>query len=132
MLTLAHPDVFHYAICFGGYYHAAPHAPQAENAWRPWGDDTAAIDAHSPVLQAATVPDDQKSQLFFFITGYPSQPFFGPEYTQFVAALDAAHIAYQTIQTPSAHSWPAVNADLPSALQAISQQQAARSGSPRG
>ncbi len=119
MLLFAHPDVFRQAIIFGGYYTAGVEAPQTVNAWRPWNHDAAAIAAHSPVLMAGALPANVRSKLFVFVSGSPTQVFFGQQYTDFQNAITAAGIAHEFLDTPAAHSWPAVQQDLPAALKAV-------------
>jgi enterochelin esterase-like enzyme len=124
MLLLAHPDVFRQAVAFGGYYQAAPRVPQAVNAWRPWGTQAADIALHSPILQARALPPDVGSKLYIVISGSTTQPFYASQYGSFLAELNADGIPHLAMDIPAAHSWPAVQATLPRALQAVATREA--------
>ena len=124
MLLLAHPDMFHQAVAFGGYYVAGPRAPQTVNAWRPWGTNAADIALHSPILQARALSPGVRSKLFMVVSGSTTQPFYAAQYASFLAELNADGIAHLGIDIPAAHSWSAVEATLPRALQAVAMRQA--------
>jgi enterochelin esterase-like enzyme len=129
MLTLRHPDVFNQAVSFGGYYTAGLHSGQTVNAWRPFGPPSGSqnrLAAHSPILLVRVVAPDVRSQLFMYVSGSPDQPFYGDQYRAFKAELKANGVPSITIDTPVAHSWIAVRADLPRALQAVASVQATR------
>ena len=126
MLQLRHTDLFHYAISFGGYYTAAITSPETVNAARPWGDSTQLIASHSPMLLAANLPPAVASRLFIVLSGTPSQPFYGAQYSAFVDELATDGIPDTTIDTEAAHSWPSVQADLPIALVDVANTQRER------
>ncbi len=129
MLVTRHPDVFNQAVSFGGYYTAAINSPQTVNAWRPFGPPGGSqnrIAAHSPILLMRLLTPDVSSQLFFYVSGSPGQPFYGDQYVAFTAEIKAANIPSLTVDTPVAHSWIAVRADLPQALGAVAGAQATK------
>ncbi len=127
MLVSRHPDVFNQAVAFGGYYTAAVSSGQTVNAWRPFGPPSGSqnrIAEHSPILLVRLLAPDVKSRLFFYISGSPGQPFYGDQYLSFKAEIKADDIPSMTVDTPVAHSWIAVRADLPQALGAVADAQA--------
>jgi len=127
MLVFRHPDVFNQAVSFGGYYTAGIKSGQTTNAWRPFGPPSGSqnrIAAHSPILLARLLTPDVSSQLFLYVSGSPDQPFYGDQYLAFKAEIKADNIPSMTVDTPVAHSWIAVRADLPQALEAIAKAQA--------
>lgn len=129
MLVSRHPDVFHQAVSFGGYYTAAISSGQTVNAWRPFGPPSGSqnrIAAHSPILLVRLLTPDVRSQLFFYVSGSPGQPFYGDQYLAFKAEITADDISNMTVDTPVAHSWIAVRADLPQALGAVADAQATK------
>lgn len=128
MLLLRHSDVFNQAVAFGGYYTAAIKSPQTINAWIPYGPPSGLqnrIAEHSPILLARVLSPAIRSQLFLYVSGSPDQPFYGDQYIAFKAEIKADNIPSMTIDTPVAHSWIAVRADLPQALTAVGSAQAA-------
>jgi dienelactone hydrolase len=128
MLLLRHPEVFNQAVSFGGYYTAAIRSSQTVNAWRPFGPPGRSqnrIADHSPILLVRVMAPDVRSRLFLFVSGAPDQPFYGDQYVAFRAELRANGVPYVTVDTPVAHSWIAVRADLPQALVAVANAQAA-------
>ena len=123
MVLLRHTDVFHYAISFGGYYTAGVQSAETVNAGRPWGGDPQLVASHSPMLLASSIPASVRPQLFIVLSGTASQPFYGAQYSAFVDELATDGIPARTIDTPAAHSWPSVQADLPLALQDVAATQ---------
>jgi enterochelin esterase-like enzyme len=126
MVLLRHTDTFHYAISFGGYYQAGVASPETVNAWRPWARDPKTLADHSPITEAGLVASADRPKLYLVLSGSVSQPFYGPQYSAFVDELATDGIPDTTLETEAAHSWPSVQADLPTALEDLARTQKAR------
>ena len=122
MLVLRHPDLFSTAISFSGYYQAGIRSGQTPQAWRPFGGDAAFIAAHSPVVLASQVPSAARSSLLFILSANATEPFYGPQYQAFAAALHGAKINVDFFPTPVGHAWASPRDQLPGVLQALAQR----------
>lgn len=125
MLLLRHPDLFRNAISFSGYFQAAIRSEQTPTAWRPYGDNKALISATSPIEEAATVPAGLRSSLFIELSASPTEPFCGPPYLSFAAAIRNNGINLSVFPTPLGHAWRAIASQLSSVLQTLANREIA-------
>jgi enterochelin esterase-like enzyme len=125
VLALHHPDLFGQAIAFSGYFVAGIRSGQTVNAWRPFGNDAAAIARNSPMTLASTLPPTTRTSLLFVLVGTSWEPFYGPQYKGFAAQLKADGYGVAELDSPLAHSWAATRALLPTALRIVAAHQAA-------
>ena len=119
MLLLRHPDVFGQAIAMSGYYQAALRSGQTVNAALPYAGNQQLIASHSPIDLAASLPKTVRNQVFLVVSGDPTEPFYGPQFQAFAAALKANGFHYLLLPTRLGHAWQAVRATLPPALEAV-------------
>lgn len=115
IVPLKHPTVFGTAIPISGYYHVGGGGP---NSLLPFAGDPYALAAASPVLVAGTLTQAHRDMLYFIVVAQLSQPFFGTEAQDLVAALDAAGISYVTVNSKIGHGWEQVRHEFPVALEA--------------
>ena len=114
MVTLRHPDVFSSSISFSGYYQAGT---ANSNSGLPFGNQPAALKAHSPIdLLGGLVPAVRKT-LYFLVIADPTQPYYGPQATSFDAALKADGYSYLGVASHYPHGWPEVRAGFPLAAE---------------
>lgn len=125
MLALRYPNLFGTAIAFSGYYQAGIHSPQTVNAALPFDGSQTAIDAHSPDMLAGQVPQPMRGRLLFELEADPTNPFYGAQYQQFSAELEAAGIPVALYPTPLGHSWIAPRVYLPATLTTLAQHEVA-------
>ena len=114
ILALRHPDVFGTAISISGYF---GQSDGGTNAWLPFGSDPSDIAAASPMVVAAQLPAADRARLFFIVVAQPSQPFFGPEATDFERLLATAGYSYKALDANVGHGWDQVRQTLPAALE---------------
>jgi S-formylglutathione hydrolase FrmB len=122
ILILHHPDVFGSSISFSGYYEAGAGAPSAK---LPFGGIVSVINNYSPIIVAPKLDDAAKSNLYMVIVAQRSQPFYGPEATQFVEVLDGAGIANAYVDASEPHGWPQVRDYFARALVLVARREAA-------
>jgi len=125
MLVLRNPNLFGTAMAFSGYYQAAIKSPQTVNAALPFDGNQAAIAAHSPDALASQVALPMRRRLLIELEADPTHPFYGTQYQQFSAALEAAGIPVALFPTPLGHSWIAPRVLLPAILTTMAQHEVA-------
>jgi enterochelin esterase-like enzyme len=124
-LALRNPDLFGTAIAFSGYYQAGIRSAQTVNAALPFDGSQEAMAAHSPDTLAGEVPTAMRGRLLLELEADPSNPFYGPQYDQFSAALEAAGIPVALFPTPLGHSWTAPRVYLPDILTTLAAHEVA-------
>ena len=125
MLALRNPDVFSTALAISGFYQAGIQSNETPNAWRPFGGKASAEAAYSPIDLAAKATSDAAKRLLFVVVGQPGEPFFGPQYGAFAAALRAGGLNADLVPTMVGHSWIQVRDVLPNLFQTLGERQAA-------
>jgi enterochelin esterase-like enzyme len=125
MLALRNPSLFGTAIAFSGYYQAGIRSAQTVNAALPFDGNQAAMAAHSPDTLAGEVPSSIRGRLLIELEADPTNPFYGPQYHQFSAALEAAGIPVALFPTPLGHSWVAPRVYLPDVLTTLAAHEVA-------
>lgn len=123
MLAMRHPDLFATAMAISGYYQAGIHSRETPNAWRPFGGNAAVEAAYSPLVLAGKLSPAARGTLFFELSARPSEPFFGPQYAAFAAALHAAGIPVALLPDTAGHSWQEVRDELPLLLITLGQRE---------
>ncbi len=114
MLTLRHPSVFGSSISFSGYYQAG--TVSATSA-RPFGNQPAVLQAHSPLYLVGEIPPADRSSLYFVVVADPNQAYYGPQATAFEKALKADKYPYTPIVSAYGHGWPQVRHEFQGALE---------------
>jgi enterochelin esterase-like enzyme len=114
-----HPDVFGSAIVLSGYFVSGIHSGTTPNAWRPFNNDPAIIDAVSPMTVIPRIPATLSARLFYVMAADSTQGFYGPQMEQFAAVLHAAGVPMAIIPTPLGHSWDAATQLLPTMLELV-------------
>jgi enterochelin esterase-like enzyme len=125
MLALRHPDVFSTAIAISGYYQAGIHDVQTPFAWRPFGGNAALEASYSPLQLVGQLSAAQRASMLLILEADPAQPFYGPQFAAMLAASHRAGVAVLPLPMTVYHSWIAVKAVLPRALQALAAHEAA-------
>ena len=125
MLALRNPTLFGTAIAFSGYYQAGISSGQTANSALPFDGNQAAMAAHSPDTLAGQVPPAIRGRLLLELEADPNNPFYGPQYHQFSAALEAAGIPVALFPTPLGHSWVAPRVLLPDVLTTLAAHEVA-------
>jgi enterochelin esterase-like enzyme len=115
ILTLRHPDTFGTAIPISGYFWAGVGDASAA---LPFGGDTAALAAASPMIVATQLSAEARAKLFFIVVAKPSQPFFGVQSAEFEQMLQLEGYPYLAIDAEVPHGWEEVRQELPTALEA--------------
>jgi len=118
-LLAHHPDVFGSAMVLSGYFVAGIHSGTTPNAWRPFNDNPAVVDAVSPMTVIPRIPASLRAGLFVVMAADPTQGFYGPQMEKFAAVLHAAGVALAIIPTPLGHSWAAARQLLPTMLELV-------------
>jgi enterochelin esterase-like enzyme len=114
-----HPDVFGSSIVLSGYFVAGIHSGTTPNAWRPFNNDPAIIDAASPMTVIPRIPAALRARLFYVMTADPTQGFYGPQMAKFAAVLHGAGVPMAIIPTALGHSWDAANQLVPTMLELV-------------
>ena len=115
-LMAHHPTVFQTSISLSGYYQSGVASKQTTNAWRPFNNDPALMQATSPDTVIPALPDATRRGLMAIIEADPSNPFYGPQAASYAAALDAAKVPLVVLPDPQGHSWDAARVDIPAML----------------
>ena len=123
MLAMRHPDLFGTAMAISGYYQAGIRSSETPNAWRPFGGHAAVEAAYSPLVLAGRLSPAARGTLFFELSAQPSEPFFGPQYAGFAAALHEAGIPVALLPSTAGHSWQEVRDELPPLLVTLGQRE---------
>jgi enterochelin esterase-like enzyme len=116
-LLARHPDVFWSAIVFSGYFVAGIHSGSTPDAWRPFNNNPAVVDAVSPITVIPRIPASLRTSLFLVLEADPAQGFYGPQMDKFAAVLQAAGVALAILPTPFGHSWDAARELVPTMLE---------------
>ena len=119
-----HPDVFGSAIVLSGYFVAGIHSGTTPNAWRPFNNDPAIVDAVSPMTVIPRIPAALSSRLFYVMAADSTQGFYGPQMEKFAAVLHGAGVPMALIPTPLGHSWDAATQLLPTMLELVAGRMA--------
>ena len=119
-----HPDVFGSAIVLSGYFVAGIHSGTTPNAWRPFNNNPAIIDAVSPMTVIPRIPAALSSRLFYVMAADSTQGFYGPQMEKFAAVLHGAGVPMALIPTPLGHSWDAATQLLPTMLELVAGRMA--------
>lgn len=119
-----HPDVFGSAIVLSGYFVAGIHSGTTPNAWRPFNNDPAIVDAVSPMTVIPRIPAALSARLFYVMAADATQGFYGPQMEKFAAVLHAAGVPMAIIPTPLGHSWDAATQLLPTMLELVAGRMA--------
>jgi enterochelin esterase-like enzyme len=114
-----HPDVFGSAIVLSGYFVSGIHSGTTPNAWRPFNNDPAIIDAVSPMTVIPRLPAALSARLFYVMEADPSQGFYGPQMAKFAAVLQSAGVPMAIFPTPLGHSWAAARRIVPTMLELV-------------
>jgi enterochelin esterase-like enzyme len=114
-----HPDVFGSSIVLSGYFVSGIHSGTTPNAWRPFNDNAAVVDAVSPMTVIPRIPAALRAGLFYVMAADPTQGFYGPQMAKFAAVLHAAGVAMAIIPTPLGHSWDAARQLVPTMLELV-------------
>lgn len=114
-----HPDVFGSAIVLSGYFVAGIHSGTTPNAWRPFNNDPAIVDAVSPMTVVPRIAPALSARLFYVMAADSTQGFYGPQMEQFAAVLHGAGVPMAIIPTPLGHSWDAATQLLPTMLELV-------------
>ena len=123
-LLAHHPDVFGSAMALSGYFVAGIHSGTTPNAWRPFNNDPAVVDAVSPMTVIPRIPAALRAGLFVVMAADPTQGFYGPQMEEFAAVLHGAGVAMAIIPTPLGHSWDAARQLLPTMLELVAGRMA--------
>jgi enterochelin esterase-like enzyme len=118
-LLAHHPDVFGSSIVFSGYFVAGIHSGTTPNAWRPFNNNPAGMDAVSPMTVVPRIPASLRASLFFVLEADPTNGLYGTQIEKFAAVLRAAGIALAILPTPLGHSWDAVRQLVPTMLELV-------------
>jgi len=118
-LLAHHPDVFSSAIVVSGYFVAGIHSGTTADAWRPFGNNPAIVDAVSPMTVIPRIPAALSAGLFYVMEADPTQGFYGPQMADFAAVLHAAGVPMAVIPTPLGHSWAAARRIVPTMLELV-------------
>jgi hypothetical protein len=118
-LVAHHPDVFGSAIVLSGYFVAGIHSGTTPNAWRPFNNDPAIVDAVSPMTVIPRIPPSLAARLFYVMAADPTQGFYGPQMEKFAAVLQGVGVPMAIIPTPLGHSWDAARQLLPTMLELV-------------
>jgi enterochelin esterase-like enzyme len=116
-LLARHPDVFWSAIVFSGYFVAGIQSGSTPDAWRPFNNNPAVVDAASPMTVIPRIPASLRTSLFLILEADPTHGFYGPQMDKFEAVLRAAGVALAIIPTPFGHSWDAARELVPTMLE---------------
>jgi len=114
-----HPDVFGSSIVLSGYFVSGIHSGTTPNAWRPFNDNAAIVDAVSPMTVIPRIPASLRAGLFYVMAADSTQGFYGPQMEKFAAVLDGAGVAMAIFPTPLGHSWDAAQQLLPTMLELV-------------
>jgi enterochelin esterase-like enzyme len=114
-----HPDVFGSAIVFSGYFVAGIHSGTTPNAWRPFNNDPAIINAVSPIKVIPRIPPALSARLFYVMEADPTQGFYGPQMANFAAVLQSAGVPMALFPTPLGHTWAGARRIVPTMLELV-------------
>jgi enterochelin esterase-like enzyme len=117
ILALRHPTVFATSIPFSGYFRAGA---ADVNSKAPFGGDSTALAAASPMVVAAGLPPSERTGLLFIVVAKSGDPFFGQEATDFVNLLATQGYSYVAIQDKVGHGWNQIRNQFMAALEAWS------------
>jgi enterochelin esterase-like enzyme len=123
-LVAHHPDVFSSAIVLSAYFVSGIHSGTTPNAWRPFNNDPAIIDATSPMTVVPRIPTALSTRLFYVMTADPTQGFYGPQMAKFAAVLHGAGASMAIIPSTLGHSWDAANQLVPTMLELLAGRMA--------
>ena len=118
-LLAHHPDVFGSAIVFSGYFVAGIHSGTTPDAWRPFGNNPAIVDAVSPMTVIPRIPAALSARLFYVMEADPTQGFYGPQMAKFAAVLQSAGVPLAIFPTPLGHSWAGARRIVPTMLELV-------------
>jgi enterochelin esterase-like enzyme len=122
-LLLRHPDVFHQAVIFSGYFVAGLRSGETVNAWMPFGHVPSVVAANSPMLTAERLPPALRRQLFIVLSAQPDAGVFGQQASQFAAVLTREGYPTDFLWNQLGHAWKAVRLEFIPALRAVAERQ---------
>ncbi|MBI3751449.1 MAG: hypothetical protein HY263_07315 [Chloroflexi bacterium] len=112
MLTARHPDLFATSIAFSGYFQAGIRSGSTPNAWLPFGGSPSLEAQFSPLALIPRLATATRRGLLVELSANPAQPFYGPQYAGFAAALRRAGVPVVQFPTPLGHAWAAIRDQL--------------------
>ena len=118
-LLANHPDVFGSAVVFSGYFVAGIHSGTTADAWRPFNNDPAIVNAVSPMTVIPRIPATRSGNLFYVMEADPTQGFYGPQMAKFAAVLRGAGVPMALFPTPLGHSWAGARRIVPTMLRLV-------------
>jgi enterochelin esterase-like enzyme len=122
-LLMRHPDVFHQAVIFAGYFEAGLSSGETVNSWMPFGHVAAVVAANSPMQTAGELPASVRAHLFVVMSAQPDLGVFGQQASQFARVLARTGIAADLIWNQLGHAWKAVRMEFVPALQAVAERE---------
>jgi len=122
-LLMRHPDVFHQAVIFAGYFEAGLSSGETVNSWMPFGHVAAVVAANSPMQTAGELPASVRAHLFIVMSAQPDLGVFGQEASQFARVLADNGYATDLIWNQLGHAWKAVRLEFVPALQAVAARE---------
>ncbi len=122
-LLMRHPDVFHQAVIFAGYFEAGLRSGETVNSWMPFGHVPAVIAANSPMQTAGELATSVRAHLFVVMSAQPDLGIFGQQASQFARVLTANGYATDLIWNQLGHAWKAVRLEFVPALQAVAERE---------
>ena len=122
-LLMRHPDVFHQAVIFAGYFEAGLSSGETVNSWMPFGHVAAVVAANSPMQTAGELPASVRARLFVVMSAQPDLGIFGQQASRFARVLADNGYATDLIWNQLGHAWKAVRLEFVPALQAVAERE---------